>query len=171
MGNFELDTRISGGNGHDQATLSSDWEIWGPNGGYLTAIALRDAGAEAQIKRPVTLTAHYLSVAKFAVIDLEVVALRRGRRAESFRVSMRQGDRAILEAMAWTAAPGPGLDHDRSDAPVVPPPAELRPVEELRSTARGRVVSTRDPRKAAWHAHVAPPEARCRHRHRASGGA
>lgn len=43
MGDFEIDTALAGGNGRYVAHLSEDWEIWGPNGGYLAAIALRAA--------------------------------------------------------------------------------------------------------------------------------
>ena len=46
MGDFELDTRLEGVEpeaGRFRAHLSRDWEIWGPNGGYVAAIALRAA--------------------------------------------------------------------------------------------------------------------------------
>jgi hypothetical protein len=46
MGDLERDTRLAGGEGRYTATLSRDWEIWGPNGGYLASLALRAAGAQ-----------------------------------------------------------------------------------------------------------------------------
>jgi acyl-CoA thioesterase-2 len=64
--------------------LSEDWDIWGPNGGYLATIALRAAGREAQVQRPSSFSAHFLSVARFAPVDVEVEVLRRGRSTESF---------------------------------------------------------------------------------------
>jgi hypothetical protein len=32
MGDLDSDTRLRGGDGRYQATLSEDWRIWGPNG-------------------------------------------------------------------------------------------------------------------------------------------
>jgi len=131
MGDLDLDTRLEGGDGRYRATLSQEWEIWGPNGGYLAVIALRAAGAEARVRRPAAFAAHYLSVARFAPVDLEVTAVHRGRRSESLRVSMRQDGRPVLEAMVRTAAELPGLEHDAARAPQVPGPDGLRSSEEI----------------------------------------
>ncbi len=132
MGDFERDTRLEGSAGKYRATLSQDWEIWGPNGGYTAAIALRAVGAEAKIPRPATFAAHFLSVARFGPVDLEVTPIRLGRRSESFRVSMQQEGRLILEAIVRTAAAGPGLEHDVARAPEVPEPESLQSADELR---------------------------------------
>ena len=68
---FERDTQVTlVGSSTYEALLSKDWEIWGPNGGYLCAIALRAVGHEAQIKRPIALYCHYLKVAQFAAVQL-----------------------------------------------------------------------------------------------------
>jgi acyl-CoA thioesterase II len=131
MGDFERDTRVEGSGGRYAIALSPDWNVWGPNGGYLAAIALRAVGAEAAVRRPATFAAHYLSVARFAPVDVEVVALRRGKRSESFRVSIRQDSKPILEALVWTAAERDGLAHDVATPPVVPDPAELKSSDEL----------------------------------------
>ena len=48
VGDFEVDTRLEGGDGRYRALVSKDWEIWGPNGGYMAALALRAAGREAR---------------------------------------------------------------------------------------------------------------------------
>ena len=44
MGDFDIDTRVEGSGGRYRANISREWEIWGPNGGYVAAIALRAAG-------------------------------------------------------------------------------------------------------------------------------
>jgi len=136
---FEHDTRVTAlGSSAYRASLSKDWEIWGPNGGYLCAIALRAAGHEAQIQRPVALYCHYLKVAQFAPVELRVELLGRTRRSESFRVSMRQDDKPILEAMVRTAAAGEGLEHSDADAPAVPPPEELPDARSLLTPEHGK---------------------------------
>jgi acyl-CoA thioesterase II len=131
MGDFEVDTRIEGGSGRYRADLSKDWDIWGPNGGYLAAIALRAAGEESEIPRPASFAAHFLSVARYEPVDLEVKVLRRGRRSESLQVSMQQAGRPILHAIVRTAAEGPGLEHDVAVAPEVADPDGLKSWEEL----------------------------------------
>jgi acyl-CoA thioesterase-2 len=131
MGSLDEDTRVAGADGRYRAVVSPAWEVWGPNGGYVAAIALRAAGAEARIPRPVAFAAHYLSVARFAPVDLHVVAVHRGRRSESLRVSMTQEGKPVLEALVRTAAEAPGLAHDAAAPPDVPGPDGLRSAEEL----------------------------------------
>ncbi len=135
MGDFEEDTRlapVAGRRGCFRAVLSRDWQIWGPNGGYLAAIALRAAGAEAAIPRPASFSGHFLSVAEFEPVELEVAVVHRGRRSESLRVSLRQRGRPVLEALVRTAAEGPGLAHDVARAPEVPGPDSLPDTASLR---------------------------------------
>ena len=51
MGDLANDTEVRGGDGHYTCELSRDWEIWGPNGGYIAAIVLRAAGG-TRVGRP-----------------------------------------------------------------------------------------------------------------------
>src|SRR3989442_8927449 len=131
MPSLDLDTRVSGAAGRYRAVISPEWEVWGPNGGYVAAIALRAAGADARIPRPVAFAGHYLSVARFAPVDLEVTAVHRGRRSESLRVSMTQEGKPVLEAIVRTAAELPGLAHDETEPPEVPGPEGLSNMDEL----------------------------------------
>jgi acyl-CoA thioesterase len=137
VGDFERDTRLEGGDGRYSAELSRDWEIWGPNGGYVAAIALRAAGRESRIPRPASFAGHFLGVARFDAVDLTVTPVRRGRSTESLRVSVRQGDRPVLEAIVRTAAEAPGLEHDAGGAPDTPAPETLRSADELRKPEWG----------------------------------
>ncbi len=132
MGDFEVDTRVEGSNGRYRANISQDWEVWGPNGGYVAAIALRAAGQEAKIARPATFACHFLGRARFEAVDLEVARVQEGRRTESLHVVMRQGERPILQGMLRTALEGPGLEHDVAVMPEVAEPEMLKSWEELR---------------------------------------
>jgi acyl-CoA thioesterase-2 len=131
MGDLATDTEVEERDGHFVAELSRDWEIWGPNGGYVASIALRAAGARSRFDRPASIAVHYLGVAEFAPVRLDVTVLRAARRAESLRVSMTQGDRPILEAMVWTVDALEGLEHDAVTRPSVPHHGELKTFAEL----------------------------------------
>ncbi|MGH0035014.1 MAG: acyl-CoA thioesterase [Myxococcota bacterium] len=135
MGDFEIDTRVEPVDedaGLYRAELSSDWEIWGPNGGYIAAIALRAAGRAASIPRPASFNAHFLSVARFEPVELRVRVVRRGRRSESLAVSLTQQGKPVLEALVRTASAVAGLEHDRARMPDVPEPESLASADELR---------------------------------------
>ena len=113
MGDLAVDTAVEAvGAGRFRCVLSRDWEIWGPMGGYVAAVALRAVGAHLgpdHPARPVAFSCHYLGVARFEAVDIAVVALREGRGASSYRVSITQGDRPILEALVWASASTDGL--------------------------------------------------------------
>ena len=123
MGDLARDTEVRpGGPGRFAADLSPDWEIWGPNGGYLASVALRAAAAASAQPRPAAISCHFLSVARFGPVELEVTPLRTARRAESLRVAMWQGEARVLEALVWMVTPGDGLTHDAGHAPEVDGP-------------------------------------------------
>lgn len=139
MGDLAVDTAVTEvGEGRYVAELSRDWEIWGPMGGYVAATALRAVEAASPFDRPASFACHYLGVAAFEEVQLAVEPIRVGRGAASHRVRVTQGDRPILEAMAWSIPETEGLDHDVPTAPEVPgpdglpSPAELAPDEPPR---------------------------------------
>jgi acyl-CoA thioesterase II len=131
MGDLAVDTAIEGADGRYHAELSRDWEIWGPNGGYLAVIALRAAGAHTPLRRPATFSCHYLGVAEFDGVDLDVRTLRSSRRTASIAVSMTQAGKPVLEAQAWIVGDVDGLEHDAAPMPVVARPELLPSVAEL----------------------------------------
>ncbi len=119
------------GEGRYTADVHQDWEIWGPCGGYVAAIALRAAGAESGLTRPASFFCHYLSVAAFEPVDLSVTTLRSGRTVHSQRVEMTQQGRPVLDAMVWSVGDVAGLEHEDMDPPDVPGPGELPNREEV----------------------------------------
>lgn len=130
MGDFERDTAIEGGDGRYRATISRDWEIWGPNGGYVAAIALRAAGAESRFTRPATFAGQFLASAAFEEVDVTVELLRATRVADALFVRMQQGDRAVFAAMVWVIDEVEGLEHDYAPMPDAPLPHEVLSFDE-----------------------------------------
>ncbi len=132
MGDVEDDTAVEEvGPGSFRATLSDDWEIWGPMGGYVAACALRAAGRAGGRAVPAAFSCHYLASARFDPIDLRVETRRSGRTAASQRVEVSQDGRPVLDAMVWSVDENEGLEHDETIAPDVPPPDELPSMAEL----------------------------------------
>jgi len=131
MGDLATDTAVTGGDGRFEAELSPDWEIWGPNGGYVAAVALRAVGAHSAHAMPASFLCHFLEVGAFAPVTIEVETVRRSRRAESLRAVVSQDGRRILEALVWTVGDGlVGLEHDAAPAPRVPGPHGLPSLAE-----------------------------------------
>ena len=130
-GQTAVETVGDGEPGHYRAFVHGDWEIWGPCGGYVAAIALRAAGAESALVRPASFFCHYLSVAAFAPVDLVVTPLRAGRTVSAQRVAMTQEGRPILEAMVWSVGDVDGLEHADLSPPAVLDPDELPAPAEL----------------------------------------
>jgi acyl-CoA thioesterase len=137
VGDLAAETALTGGDGWYTAKVSKDWEIWGPCGGYVAAIALRAAGEASKFDRPISFSCHYLGIAAFDAVDLVVTPLRSGRTTESLRVSMSQGGRPILEAIVLTVAEHEGLEHVDIEAPDVPDPTTIESVAE-RMIAQGQ---------------------------------
>jgi acyl-CoA thioesterase len=133
MGDLDADTRLAGAEGSYTTSLSPDWKIWGPNGGYVAAIALRAAGLESRRARPASFSCLFLEAGAFAPAQVRVEALRRGRAAEAFAVRLEQAGRSLLSAQVWTVGELDGLAHDTSSAPPVPSPEDLLPIEKLLS--------------------------------------
>ncbi len=115
-----------------RAVLSKDWMLWGPAGGYVSAIALRAAGEASSFRRPVSYACQYVNVARFDAVELQVESLRRGKRTEALRVTMTQDEKLILTAQIWTMNEHEGMLHDFVPAPELPSPDTLKRIEELR---------------------------------------
>jgi acyl-CoA thioesterase len=167
VADFLDDTRVEaipGAPGSYRSALSPDWAVWGPNGGYVAAIALRAAMAASRLPRPASFQCHFLAVGEFAPVELRVRSLGGGKRAESLRVEVVQGERTLLVATAWMVEDGlRGFEHDVGIPPGVPAPAALRGYQELAGeeyaewypiwrSIEGRPVRWREPPGAPqWH--------------------
>ena len=108
--------------GRYRGRLSQDWEIWGPNGGYIASVALRAAAAHAELPRPASFSCQYLAVGNFDDVDAHVVTTRRTKRAEAVTVELHQGERLLLTAQAWFIDDNhEGLEHDFAQFPADTP--------------------------------------------------
>jgi acyl-CoA thioesterase len=153
VGDLAADTAVERHEDRYPGRLSQDWEIWGPNGGYVASLALRAAATESSFGRPASISCHFLSSAAFGPVELDVVQLRQAKQAESLRVGMTQGDRRILEALVWMIGDVDGLEHDHARMPDVPGPGDLRAIEELTDDPRSKRYSfftNLDERPTSW---------------------
>ena len=168
MADFLLDTRIEPVPGEPdryRAELSPKWAVWGPNGGYVAAIALRAAMARSRATRPASFHCHFLAVGEFAPVDVRAVPVGGGKRAEALRVEMMQQDKLLLTATVWMVSDGlQGYTHDFGAAPDVPGPHALRGYQDLAGaeyaewypiwrSIEGRPARWREPPgRPEWHA-------------------
>ena len=170
MAALQDDASVWEDGGRRVARLSRDWEIWGPNGGYLAAIALRGAGRVVpRNHRPVSFSCQYLAVGDFDLVEVEAEPAKAGRSAWCVNVRLVQGGKTLLQAQVWTTdrTEGPataeavrpdveGPAHLKSYAELLPPEA---PKHRFWENLEGRPVSwpgyqTPDPQGAvsrAWH--------------------
>jgi hypothetical protein len=131
------------GDGGYAAVVDPGWSApTGPNGGYLAAILVRALQAEvdpAGERRLRSLTVHYLRTAAIGPLQLEVRAVRVGRRTASATVTGRQEGREVLLGLAAFAVPG--LPSAASWAPRAPdagpPPAPDGPAVPADRYRRG----------------------------------
>lgn len=133
MGDLSVDTALTEvGDGMWERMLSREWEIWGPNGGYMAAIALNAVRAASGRARPANMTVHFLGVANFdEPVRIAASVQRSARVATSVGVSIEQSGRPVLSAMGWAIDDGlAGLEHDEAPRPDVPTWAECPTVAE-----------------------------------------
>lgn len=131
MGALHIDTAVRRDGDRLAANLSEDWNIWGPNGGYVAAIALRAAGALAPADhRPATLSVQYVAVGAFGHADVDATVAKRGRNAWLINVVLRQGERVFLQAQVWTTNRADGPETLEAKPADVPPPEALKTVGE-----------------------------------------
>jgi acyl-CoA thioesterase len=133
MANLAVDTALTrSADDTFTATLSRDWEIWGPNGGYMAAFALGAARHASGRARPANATVHFLGVASFdSPIEVTTTVQRATRQATSVHIRIDQLGKAILAAMVWAVDMGiEGLEHGDAPMPSVPPWQELPTISE-----------------------------------------
>jgi len=133
MADLERDTRLVRDGAAYRVSLCPDWDVWGPNGGYLAAIALRAMGTESGALQPASLHCAYVrSPRSGSDVSVRVEPLRRSHRASVLQARIEQDSQPVLQATAWFVHPGhAGPTHDALCAPAVPPAESLTAVHDL----------------------------------------
>lgn len=133
MGDLAQDTTVTPEDeGRYTAELSPDWEIWGPNGGYLAAVAMRAAGHATGRARPATITAHFVGAGRSGPVEITVETNRATKVATSVTVRLTQDGRPWMVATVWGVDELDGLEHQTDRRPVDrPDPGELPSTREL----------------------------------------
>jgi acyl-CoA thioesterase len=130
MGLLEATALLEGDTGL-VCPLDPAWDIWGPAGGYIAAIALRAVGARAAPgHRPVTLTGQFVRVAKPGAVEISVDAVREGS-AALYVATLAQEGRPVFLAQVWTTMRDDPPVPVRPAMPAVPLPHGLRGQDEL----------------------------------------
>lgn len=126
---FDLDaaTALRGDDGSFEIELSDRWQLWGPSGGYLSAIALRAAGEITELLRPVSYYCHFLKSPRFDLVQVAAAFEKRGKRAESIAVTISQDGAPMLKALVRTAAQSTGFTHDDAQIPTTTMPDQIEP--------------------------------------------
>ncbi|HEY4332271.1 MAG TPA: thioesterase family protein [Ilumatobacteraceae bacterium] len=134
MGDLDIDTRLlATGPGSFAVELSADWEVWGPNGGYLAAIAMRAAGVTMARARPVSISAHFVGAGTSRATDVVVTISRATKVATSAMVTLSQDGRVLLTAAVWGADNDlAGLEHQTDGGVAGMPAADGLPTVEER---------------------------------------
>lgn len=140
MGDLATDTAVEQvGDTTYSCDLSPDWEIWGPNGGYLAAVAMRAAGVASGRARPASINAHFVGAGRSEPVDIDVEVNRHTKVASSVTARLSQEGRPLLVATVW-GVDGDlgGLEHHTGLGPHdVPDPEALRTTEELMGVQDG----------------------------------
>lgn len=112
--------------------IREDWALWGPAGGYLSALALRAAGEATPFTRPISFACQFLARAQFGPAEIEVQSLRVGKRTEALRADLVQDGKLIMTAQIWAGEDSaPGMAHDFTGAPAFPEPQSLPTYHEV----------------------------------------
>ena len=140
MGSFATDTAVArDADGALGCTVEQDWwVVAGPNGGYLAAIVVHALETRVDTaERPLrSLTVQYQRAPKPGPAQIEVVIEREGRSVTFARVTLRQGDRLALSALAVLARPAGGdLRLAAASPPRVPGPDAIEALPDAPAEA------------------------------------
>jgi acyl-CoA thioesterase len=113
-----------------RAYLHEEWAIWGPNGGFMAALALRAAGKKVPTEfAPVTLSCQFLGGALVGDAEIRVDLVKQGRRAICANITLAQNSGIVAQAQVWSAPRSEGADRMDRRPPSVARPSLLEPFD------------------------------------------
>ncbi|OWK28576.1 acyl-CoA thioesterase [Sphingomonas mucosissima] len=140
--------------------LDRDWEIWGPAGGYIAAIALRAVRERvASGHRPVTITGQFVRVARWGALDVRVDHIKEGA-SSLYAVTLSQDARPVFLAQIWTTSRADPSIALTPMFPDVPGPEGLRDQDAIaaeRGISTNRFWSNLEGRPVHFRLHSDPP--------------
>jgi acyl-CoA thioesterase len=120
--------------------LHPGWAIRGkPNGGYLLAMLARAGCEVVGTEDPLAVSAHYLRAPSPGPAEIQVEAIRRGRRVSTSRASMWQAGKRCIETLI-SSGTLPDAPADWSN----PPPAMPAPEDCVEATVGAFTVELLD---------------------------
>jgi acyl-CoA thioesterase len=104
--------------------LHPGWAIRGkPNGGYLLAMLARAGCLVVGARDPLAVSAHYLRAPSAGPAEIQVEAIRRGRRVSTSRATMRQDGKPCIETLISSGTlPDAPAEWSGRPAPEMPAP-------------------------------------------------
>jgi acyl-CoA thioesterase II len=149
---FATDTQVTDQGGVLRAEVARRWEVWGPNGGYLSAIALRAVALRAPAgHRPASISVQYLNRGVFGAAELRVEPLKLARNAACLAVELWQEERRTLVATVWTTDKTDGPAYRDAAPPAVPGPEALADFDTYLEPGRKMAFwDNFDARPVAW---------------------
>jgi acyl-CoA thioesterase len=155
---FDADTALEPiAEGRWRGSVPASWSIgFGPNGGFMAALAARAAGLLTPLPLS-SLTVHYLEAPGFGPIEVAAEITRQGRGAAFARITINQDDKLVVQAGAvctqWRDDTPAWSD---ATPPTVPEPDECVFVDPTRSNV-APLMANYDMRIAATDPGDRPP--------------
>jgi acyl-CoA thioesterase len=118
-----------------EGSVSRDWWIdRGPNGGFLTAMAMRAlvASVADDARSPRSLTIHFTSTPDEGALQIATAVERAGRSLTTASARMEQGGSlSALATGAFSLARDSDVEFDDTSAPDVPTPESVQSIEPV----------------------------------------
>lgn len=100
-----------------EVELSRDWDVWGPNGGYVSAGLLRSVGQHSDRGKPISYFGQYLRKTAFGKAEIRVECIKAGGRASAYEASLRQDGELKVRALIWAGNQHEELEHEQVRRP------------------------------------------------------